>query len=331
MGGVSTIAYTYQYHFYVEKEVVEADAITTFQVKGGGRYNLDDRLSAFANVGYVQKPPILDNVIAYDGTVSTDPDNEKFTGLEFGGQYGSDKVSVKGSYYNTQWKDRNLTKSVTTGQGDSGDTDIIYLTGVNQSHTGVEVESKVALHDMVDLDVIVSIGEWKFVGDANGDYQEMEYNEEGQVVGQMTTEYEYALDGLMVGDMPQTAYVGGLTIKPIDGLSIQGLYRMYDNHYADWSPDSREVDEDGADEAQVWNAPKYSKLDLHFSYELPSVAGLGLTLTGHVFNALDDVYVQDAVDNSKYNGYGDKVHAAHNAEVFLGTPRYYNVGLSVNF
>ena len=106
---------------------------------------------------------------------------------------------------------------------------------------------------------------------------------------------------------------------------------MYDNHYADWSPDSREVDEDGADEAQVWNAPKYSKLDLHFSYKLPSVAGLGLTLTGHVFNALDDVYVQDAVDNSKYNGYGDKVHAAHNAEVFLGTPRYYNVGLSVNF
>ena len=49
----------YQDHFSVEKEVVEADAITTFQVKGGGRYNLDDRLSAFANIGYVQKPPIL--------------------------------------------------------------------------------------------------------------------------------------------------------------------------------------------------------------------------------------------------------------------------------
>ena len=43
--------------------------ITTFQVKGGGVYNLDDRLSAFANLGYVQKPPILDNVIDYDGNV----------------------------------------------------------------------------------------------------------------------------------------------------------------------------------------------------------------------------------------------------------------------
>ena len=67
------------------------------------------------------------------------------------------------------------------------------------------------------------------------------------------------------------------------------------------------------------------------SYNLPSVAGLDLTLTGHIFNALDDVFVQDAVDNSQYNGYGDKLHLPHNAEVFLGTPRYANIGLTVNF
>ena len=330
MGGLSTIKYTYLDHFAVNADIVEASPITTFQLKGGAVYNLDDRLSAFANIGYVQKPPILDNVIAYDGTVSSDPDNEKFLSNEVGGEYKSGKVAIKGSYYNTQWKDRNLTKSVTTGQGDSGDTDIIYLTGVNQSHSGVEVESKIALHEMVDLDVAVSVGDWYFDGDAKGDYQEMEYNEDGQIIGQTSTEYEYALNNLKVGDMPQTAYVGGLTVKPIDGLRVQGLYRWYDNHYADWSPDSREVDGD-ADRAQVWKSPSYGKLDLHLSYKLPEIAGLDLTVTGHVFNALDDVYVQDAVDNSKYNGYGEKLHLAHNAEVFLGTPRSFNLGLSVNF
>ena len=330
MGGLSTIKYTYLDHFAVNADVVEASPITTFQLKGGAVYNLDDRLSAFANIGYVQKPPILDNVIAYDGTVSSDPDNEKFLSNEVGGEYKSGKVAIKGSYYNTQWKDRNLTKSVTTGQGDSGDTDIIYLTGVNQSHSGVEVESKIALHEMVDLDLAVSVGDWYFDGDAKGDYQEMEYNEDGQIIGQTSTEYEYALNNLKVGDMPQKAYVGGLTFKPLDGLRIQGLYRWYDNHYADWSPDSREVDGD-ADRAQVWKSPSYGKLDLHLSYKLPEIAGLDLTVTGHVFNALDDVYVQDAVDNSKYNGYGEKLHLAHNAEVFLGTPRSFNLGLSVNF
>tara|TARA_R100001377_G_scaffold35878_2_gene19917 strand:+ start:364 stop:1356 length:993 start_codon:yes stop_codon:yes gene_type:complete len=330
MGGISTIGYSFIDHFAVDAKKIEADAITTFQVKGGGIYNLDDRMSAFVNGGYVEKPPILDNVIAEDGSVASNPDNEKFTSFEFGGKYASDKVGVKLSSYNTQWNDRNLTKSVETGAGDSGDTDIIYLTGVAQSHTGWEVEAKVALHEMIDLDLAFSKGTWKFDGDAKGDYQEMQYNEEGQIVGTMTTEYEYALDGLMVGDMPQTAYVGGLTIKPIKGLNLQGLFRMYDDNYADWSPESREIDGD-ADRAQVWNAPGYSKLDLHLSYKLPEIAGLDMTISGHVFNALDNLYVQDAVDNSKYNGYGDKVHAAHNAEVFLGTPRHYNVGLSVNF
>ena len=330
MGGISTIGYTYKDFFSVEQELVEAPSITTFQVKGGGRYNLDDRLSAFANLGYVQKPPILDNVIDYDGNVSTNPDNEKFTSFEVGGEYGSDKVAIKGSYYNTQWKDRNLTKSVTTGQGDSGDTDIIYLTGVNQSHSGFEIESKVALHEMVDLDIAVSVGDWYFDGDAKGDYTKMEYNDDNQIIGQTSTEYEYALNNLKVGDMPQTSYVGGLTIKPVKGLSVQGLYRWYDNHYSDWSPDSREVEGD-ADRAQVWKTPSYGKLDLHASYKLPEIAGLNMTLHGHLFNALDDVYIQDAVDNSKYNGYGDKMHLAHNAEVFLGTPRSFNLGLSVNF
>ena len=330
MGGISTIGYSYLDHFAVDASKVVADNITTFQVKGGGVFNLDDRMSAFANVGYVEKPPILDNVIAYDGTVASNPDNEKFQSFEVGGKYASDLVNLKGSFYNTQWKDRNLTKSVETGQGDSGDTDIIYLKGVNQSHTGVEVEAKVALHEMVDVDFVFSKGDWFFDGDAIGDYQEMEYNEEGQVVGQMTTQYTYALNELKVGDMPQTAYVGGLTLKPIEGLSIQGLYKMYDDNYADWSPDAREVDGE-EDRAQVWKAPGYSKLDLHLSYKLPQIAGYDMTLSAHLFNALDDVYVQDAVDNSKYNGYGDKVHAAHNAEVFLGTPRHFNLGLSVNF
>ena len=183
---------------------------------------------------------------------------------------------------------------------------------------------------MVDVDFAFSKGNWFFDGDAKGDYTEMEYNEDNQIIGQTSTEYEYALNNLKVGDMPQTAYVGGLTLKPIAGLNIQGLLKVYDDNYADWSPESREVTGD-EDRAQVWKAPGYSKLDLHLSYKLPEIAGLDMTLHGHVFNALDNVYVQDAVDNSKYNGYGDKMHLAHNAEVFLGTPRYYNLGLTVNF
>jgi hypothetical protein len=78
-------------------------------------------------------------------------------------------------------------------------------------------------------------------------------------------------------------------------------------------------------------APGYSALDLHATYDLPSMGEYNVQAFVHVFNALDAVFVQDAVDHSQYNSYGDKVHAAHNAEVFLGTPRYFNAGISVYF
>ena len=91
---------------------------------------------------------------------------------------------------------------------------------------------------MVDVDFAFSKGDWKFDGDAKGDYLQRWNNEENQIIGQMTTEYVYALNNLKVGDMPQT-YVGGLTLKPIKGLNIQGLLKVYDDNYADWSPESR--------------------------------------------------------------------------------------------
>ena len=333
MGGVSSIAYTYQDHFTVADEVIEADAITTIQAKGGAMYDVSDGLSVYANAGYVEKPPIMDNVIYFDGTVASDPANEVFIGTEAGVNWSADKLNVKVSAYNMDWKDRNLTKAVTSGQGDSGDTDVIFLSGINQKHQGVEVEASAQLIDMISLNAIVSAGKWQFDGDADGNYQEDEFNDEGQVIGQTTTPYSYARDGLYVGDMPQTSFALGATLTPIKGMKLQALFNWYDNNYADWSPDSREYDgsDEGADREQVWMAPSYSKVDLHVTYALPEVAGVHPTVFAHVFNALDAVYVQDAVDHSQYNSWGDKVHAAQNAEVFLGTPRYFNIGLSVNF
>jgi hypothetical protein len=332
MGGISSIEYSYQDHFTVEDEVITADPITTYQVKGGALFNVSDNLGLFVNSGLVEKAPILDNVIYFDGTVASDPANEKFLHNEIGANFGTQKLGVRVSAYDTDWQDRNLTKSVTTGQGSSGDTDIIFLRGVNQRHQGLEVETKVKPNDMVELDFIASFGNWKFDGDAEGTYQENEYNSEGQVIGLTTTEYQYALDGLYVGDMPQTSYILGVTLKPLKGLRLQALYKTYDKNYSDWSPSAREYDGTGddADRAQVWEAPGYSKLDLHASYKLP-IKDYDISLTGHIFNALDEVFVQDAVDNSQYNGYGSKQHLPHNAEVFLGTPRYANIGVSINF
>jgi len=40
------------------------------------------------------------------------------------------------------------------------------------------------------------------------------------------------------------------------------------------------------------------------------------------------MYIQDAVDNSAYNGF-DMDHDSDDAEVFFGTPRWFNAGISI--
>jgi outer membrane receptor protein involved in Fe transport len=325
MVGTSSIKYSYQDHFTVANEKITSPSIAAMQVKGGVMYDVNENISVFGNLGVVEKPPIMDNVIYFDGTVASDPANEKFQSMEFGMNFNTAKYAVKASYYDTQWKNRNLTKSVTTGQGSSGDTDVIFLTGVDQSHTGFEVEGSAQVIDMLRLDFAASFGTWQFVGDASGNYQE--YTE----TGTKQTTYTYALKDLYVGDMPQTGFVLGATITPMSGLMAQLVYNSYDKNYADWSPAAREVKGGEADRAQVWMAPKYSKMDFHASYNLPmQIAGANLQLFAHVFNLTDETYIQDAVDNSQYNSW-DKDHDADSAEVFFGIPKSMNMGIAVRF
>ena len=325
MVGTSSIKYSYQDHFTVADQVINSPSISAMQMKGGAMYSMNENVSVFGNFGIVEKPPIMDNVIYFDGTVASDPANEKFQSMEFGVNYNSPKYAVKASYYNTQWMDRNLTKSVTTGQGSSGDTDVIFLTGVDQSHTGFEVEGSAQVIDMLRLDFAASFGNWKFADDASGNYQE--YTD----TGVKQTTYEYALKDLWVGDMPQTGMVLGATVTPMDGLMAQLVINKYDKNYADWSPAAREVKGGTADREQVWQAPGYTKMDLHAYYNLPmQVAGANLTVFLHAFNLGDAVYIQDAVDNSQYNAH-DKDHDSDSAEVFFGIPQYFNFGLSVRF
>lgn len=50
----------------------------------------------------------------------------------------------------------------------------------------------------------------------------------------------------------------------------------------------------------------------------------------NIYNLFDKMYVQDAVDNSRFNGF-DGDHDADDAEIFLGLPRTYNFGVSIRY
>ena len=188
------------------------------------------------------------------------------------------------------------------------------------------MEFSAQINEMFRIDLGAGLGNWLYTDDATGTYRDSDGSD---------ASYSYALKDLKVGDMPQGTLALGITASPVEDSKVQLLYRYYALHYSDWSPTSREyTDESTADRGQSWRSPKYGILDLLASYKQPfEFSGVKPELFLNVRNLLDEVYVQDATDNSRYNAEPFRVntHTANAAEVFLGLPTSYNLGLKINF
>jgi len=330
MAGYSMIKYTYTNHFIKEtgtENELTADTkwIGGYQVKGGFSYRFTETVSGFFNAGYVSKVPIFDAVINdQDGTVAADPKNEKFTSFELGGTYTSfdNKLNITLNGYYTTWTDRTNSIGVQLQDGSEG---FIFLTGMAQTHYGIELEGEYKPIDVLGINFAGSLNHWEYTKDVSGQYKD--YADTATI-----KKYNYYVNGLRVGDAPQTQFILGLTVYPMKGLRAQILAKHYADHYAYWDPFTRN---DETDKGQVWKTPAYTVFDLHASYDLPlRTNDYGVQVFVHVFNLFDELYIQDATDNSAYNGYrGDNneySHQAPAAEVYLGLPRTVNFGVMIN-
>jgi len=325
--GYSMVKYSYTDHFTKDAATgealfTEANWIGGIQVKGGLNYNLSETFNVFANAGYVTKVPIFDQVIDDgDGSLRPDPANEEFTSYEIGAAFHSldGKLNIDGNFYYTTW----LNRAFSRGIGTTGDSTAFL--NVDQRHIGFEFTGDYRIIKQLGVGVFGSVANWTYLNDASIEIKDGNNN----VVGNNDTK----LDQLHVGDAPQTQLGVSVSVYPIKGLSLQFIARYNANHYAAFNP-QRLVD-DPNDTQEVWKTPSYTVMDLHVNYKLPLKGRVGVAIFGHVFNLLDEMYIQDAVDNSSYNGYygydGALTHTANSAEVYLGLPRTFNVGARISF
>lgn len=336
MIGLSTIRYEYTNHFVTSevdsisgepdpnsgKLMQKSDWIIGGQVKGGISYRFNPKIQFYGNAGYVSKVPIFDAVINdKTGDLINNDGNEKFISLEVGSNLNliRNKLNVKSNLYYTLWKNRTVTDS--EYDQITGDEGIIVITKMNAQHYGMEVEATYQPFSLLRIDAAASVGNWKTISNADALYKDY-----GNAPDSAFTIY---VKDLKTGDAPQTQVSVVASLFPIKGLTSQGVLRYYANHYADWLATNRT---DPQDRAQSWKAPDYSVIDFHMTYTLPRIIdNVDIRIFGHVFNVLNQVYVQDAVDNSQYNAFtGDgKNHKADDAEVFLGLPRTFNTGFSI--
>ncbi len=328
--GFSSITYTFLDHFKMHtdgsKFKLESDPEYGYQVKGGAMYRIDANTEVYGNFGYIAKAPIFDNVIDdNNGVFSDNPETEKFTSFEVGVNWrGMDnQLTLKGNFYYTTWSDRALPRSVETTPGNF---DIFFLTGLDQLHTGFEFEAAFQPMSLFRIDLAGSLGSWKHTDDASGEYRALD---SGTLV---TTPYLVGVKDLKIGDAPQTQISLSGSVFPVEGLSGQFVFRYYDEFYADWDPTSRIVfGADAPDRVQSWKTPSYSIIDIHAMYKLPfDMNGVQFSVFAHIFNVLDEEYISDAVDNSRYNGFDDD-HDADDAEVYLGIPQTFNLGITIAY
>nr|HQV32166.1 TonB-dependent receptor [Calditrichia bacterium] len=311
----------------------ETDWIAGYQAKGGANFRINEDMNVFFNVGYVSKVPIFDEVINdVDGTERGDFNNEHFTSYEMGWAFSDPEglLAMNISGYYTQWSNRANRRNLTFREADGTELDVlVFLDGIDALHSGIEMEAALKPHKMLRFDGMVSWALWKHTSDAGGEFRL--YGEDSDVLN--TGTLNFALKDLRVGDAPQFQTALTMTVTPMRGLNLQATGRYYGRHYAGWNPFDRVYQpgtDDLVDRTQSWQAPNYGVLDLHGYYTLPiDVAGLKFRLFGHVFNALDGLYIQDATDNSAFNAW-DRDHDADDAEVYFGLPRTFNFGLQIN-
>ncbi|HEY6626747.1 MAG TPA: TonB-dependent receptor, partial [Ignavibacteriaceae bacterium] len=332
--GYSVINYDYTDHFksQIEGDLnsgelhLETDWIGGYQFKGGASFRVTEEWSIFANAGYVSKVPIFDQVINdVNGTKVEDPKNENFISFEAGvnSRLLQDQLTLKLNGYYTLWSDRAQSINVLNADGTDG---LVRLDGIDATYAGVELEAAYQPVRYIRFDAAFSQGFWSYTNDVSGTYIP-DFSDPNSV-----EEYNYYIKDLKVGDAPQTQLVLGFTLFFPEGLQTQLVWRFYDRYYADFDPFSRN---DETDREQVWQVPSYNLVDLHLLYRIPGqVAGLDVSVFGHVFNLFNELYVEDATDNSQFNGYkvgGEyyESHSASSAEVYLGLPTAFNAGFRI--
>jgi iron complex outermembrane receptor protein len=259
---------------------------TGYNLKGGVSYSINEMNTIFVNAGRYSRQPFLDNAFqnirGSNLLVMPEVENEEITGYEAGYRFDADNIRINFNAYVTDWDNRTILSGGIDdpdGTPDTGDeTEInIFERGVRQYHTGAEVDLEWRTTEWLTLKGYASGGSWVFKGETNFQVYNDQTNElirEGEGVDR---------SGIKVSTAPQTAVGLGFRAKVIEGLSFDGNWNYYANHYE--FTDLNSTTEDLA------KLDAYDLVDLGVSYRF-DFGGQRLVLRGNVFNAFDTIVIQ---------------------------------------
>lgn len=258
-----------------------------YNAKAGGSVRIDERSHLYVNGGVYSRAPFIRYVFTnYSNVLSNDRlTNEKVAAFEAGYRFRWRGISLDVNAYHTQWRDKSIMSSPLLRP--DGTEYRAFITGLVQTHEGIEFELKTRPHPKVEIGGMASFGDWRWDNDVNA---EITAEEGGEV---LETLYIYSA-GLKVSDAPQSQVGVLLNVSPAKGLRFGANYVLNWNLYAQFEVDADRTNPDRAGLQPVM-LPEFDYLDLRASYRFEA-GGLGWMASLNVQNALDNIYISDGFE-----------------------------------
>jgi len=293
-----------------------------YQAKGGVNYNIDNQSNVFANVGYIQRSPLVATIfLNKKNDLNPDAKPEKLFTYELGYHFSSAAFSAEVNLYRSSYKDR--AKAVAGPANQDGSITTANISGINEMHEGVEVFTRYRPFKGLTLNGQISIGNYYYTSNT-GATQVTNDQGKSQNISALL------LKGLKVGEFgsnstgAQTTASLGADVDVMPHLKVGSNWNYRGHYYGAFDPSKLTFSG-----YQLYDIPDYSTLDVNAVYRF-KLAGLDASLIGNVYNILNTTYISDSFDSSPSL---TNVGAArlNTMGVWYGTPRTYMMTLKIKF
>jgi len=275
------------------------------QIKTGLIYSIPSQWEFILNYTFSSVPAIFRNSISTYDSFVLHPGNDKYEAIETGLNHYFFNKTLRTS--------ANFYYSVHANQSAYDWNTGVLFSQAKSGRTGLEVEADFNPSDVFVLTGFLYIGGWKMLN--NPKQQDIHSNLTGTVEEK----------NIELGGQPQITWGLKAFYEPVTNLKTQISYRHYLNYHSSWYLGEQRSS------VQSWKIPSFFLVDLNMEYRLPlHVSKLDFSVQASVYNLFNLRYISDAVDNSAYYGY-DHDHSADDAEVFMGAPRFFNIGINVRY
>ncbi|MEO5601132.1 MAG: TonB-dependent receptor [Cyclobacteriaceae bacterium] len=310
------------YFLYQEgQQESDWESFTGGTLKAGANYNLTENHNVFVNGGYFSQQPIFDNVFLNNtNNVNTNSKNQQVYAFEVGYGYRSAIFSLNVNAYNTEWTDRQISRT-TQVNGQDGTANFF---GVGQLHKGIELDFSLTPISKLNITGMASFGNWKY----SDDFTASVFDTNQQLIGTL----DLFMKDVKIPDAAQTTLGVGADYEVIKRFRIYGNYYYADKIYADFN-----VATDASfltPGSQAWQVPSYDLVDAGASYGF-NLSDVEVILRVNVNNVFDNQYLSESETNILFNPNTEMAKIGDNGStrnvVYYGLGRTWNVGLKIKF